>query len=118
MPKRPKLNTYDLETWNRNTVGNPTSPLEESQLATLPYEENKAEVEIIDKCEVEQNYQMKKQRAISITPQPTSSLSCALTQRFPEFFSATNSSISSVDTNERNGSRPEDDSSRTFYELL
>lgn len=28
---------------NRNTVGNPTSPLEESQLATLPYEESQLE---------------------------------------------------------------------------
>lgn len=44
--------------------------------------ENKAE----DECEVEKNYQMNGQRAISITSQPTSSLSCALTQGFPEFF--------------------------------
>ncbi|KAF0716006.1 MADF domain-containing protein [Aphis craccivora] len=173
---------------NRNTVGNPTSPLEESQLATLPYEEttndgeptepsenvarkrfkkstisndpvmrkfieesdkrakkrdelrlptkyqrevrrnlfqavsdaeDKAEDEITDKREVNQTYQMNTQRAISITPQPTSSLSCALTQGYPDFFSASNStSISSVDTNERNCSRHEDDSSRTFFDLL
>ncbi|KAL5236569.1 hypothetical protein ACI65C_003979 [Semiaphis heraclei] len=154
---------------NRNTLGNPTSPLEESQLATLPCEESqleefdippsdeprieatndgeptepsenvarlqikyqrevrrnlfqavsdaedKAEDEITDKCEVDQTYLVNTQRAISITPQPTSSLSRSLTQGFPEFFSASNStSISSVDTNERNCSRHEDDSSRTF----
>ncbi|KAL4103863.1 hypothetical protein QTP88_019198 [Uroleucon formosanum] len=185
---------------NRNTVGNPTSPLEEIQLATLPWEESQLEVfdippsdeprieatndgeptepsenvtpfiedsdkrakkrdelrqnlvaetqkqeelkndalevrrnlfqavsdaedeaedEITDKCEVDQTYQMNTQRAMSITLQPTSSLSCALTQGFPDFFSASNStSINSVDTNERNYSRHEDDSSRTFFEFL
>ncbi|KAL4154008.1 hypothetical protein QTP88_001841 [Uroleucon formosanum] len=81
--------------------------------------EDKAEDQITDKCGVDQTYQMNTQRAISITPQPTSSLSCALTQGFPEFLSASNSTlISSVDTNERNCSRHEDDSSRAFYELL
>ncbi|CAI6359878.1 unnamed protein product [Macrosiphum euphorbiae] len=48
--------------------------------------EDKAEDEITDKCEVDQTYQMNTQRAISITPQPTSSLSCALKQGFPDFF--------------------------------
>jgi len=80
--------------------------------------EDKSEDEITDKREVNQTYQMNTQRAISITPQLTSSLSCALTQGYPEFFSASNStSISSVDTNERNCSRHED-SSRTFFDLL
>jgi len=81
--------------------------------------EDKAEDEITDKRKVNQTYQINTQRAISITPQATSSLSCALTQGYPEFFSASNStSISSVDTNERNCSRHEDDSSRTFFDLL
>lgn len=76
--------------------------------------EDKADDEVADKCEVEQNSQINRQRPTSSPQFPG-----AITQQFPEFFSPSNStSMSSVDTYERSCSMHEDDSSRTFLDLI